>query len=123
MPYITIILTGLSYNPALHSSCLNVTTALTGPLLYSIWPQFPYIVAGTLTMLWAFVLIYVLSKRMRMNKTAIIQRTHGTFVKVKKKVQLMSFIHLEVLSRSIDEDATLVLKREMTERQVRFQSK
>jgi hypothetical protein len=48
-------------------SC-NVITAITGPLLFSVSPQLPYIVAGVLTALWTLVLVIVIKHRMRSNR-------------------------------------------------------
>ena len=46
---------------------LNVATALTGPVLFGIYPRLPYFVAGTITLLWA-IMLFVLFKR-RFEKT------------------------------------------------------
>ena len=47
-------------------SC-NVITAVTGPLLFSVFPQLPYIVAGVVTALWTLVVVIVIKHRMRSN--------------------------------------------------------
>ena len=35
---------------------LNVITALTGPILFSVYPRLPYLVAGGVTLIWSVVL-------------------------------------------------------------------
>ncbi|KAL9183453.1 hypothetical protein ACHAXT_004309 [Thalassiosira profunda] len=42
---------------------LNVITALTGPLLFSVYPRLPYLVAGGVTLLWTAVLYVAFKQR------------------------------------------------------------
>jgi hypothetical protein len=51
-------------------SC-NVITAVTAPLLFSVLPQLPYIVAGVVTALWTLVLMIVIKHRMRSNRNLL----------------------------------------------------
>jgi hypothetical protein len=51
-------------------SC-NVITAVTGPLLFSVLPQLPYIVAGVVTALWTMLLVIVIKHRMRSNRNLL----------------------------------------------------
>ena len=47
--------------------CLNVATALTGPVLFGIYPRLPYFVAGGITLLWTIMLS--IAFKLRMEKT------------------------------------------------------
>ena len=42
----------------------NVLTAITGPILFGILPQLPYIVAGSITLFWTAVVTLVMVKGM-----------------------------------------------------------
>lgn len=48
-------------------SC-NVVTAVTGPILFGILPQLPYIVAGSVTALWTIILAWVILHRSKANQ-------------------------------------------------------
>ncbi len=47
--------------------CLNVVTAVTGPVLFGVYPRLPYLVAGITTLIWT-IMLFVLFK-LRMEKT------------------------------------------------------
>lgn len=51
--------------------CLNCVTAITGPLLFSVLPSLPYIVAGLVTAFWTGVLWVVIRGKMKTNNTII----------------------------------------------------
>eukprot|EP00584_Thalassiosira_punctigera_P018166 CAMPEP_0172575466 /NCGR_PEP_ID=MMETSP1067-20121228/137229_1 /TAXON_ID=265564 ORGANISM="Thalassiosira punctigera, Strain Tpunct2005C2" /NCGR_SAMPLE_ID=MMETSP1067 /ASSEMBLY_ACC=CAM_ASM_000444 /LENGTH=477 /DNA_ID=CAMNT_0013368117 /DNA_START=252 /DNA_END=1685 /DNA_ORIENTATION=- len=44
---------------------LNVVTALTGPVLFGVYPRLPYFVAGGITLIWSVVLFVVFKKRVK----------------------------------------------------------
>jgi len=45
--------------------CLNVVTALTGPVFFGIYPRLPYFVAGAITLLWTIILVIVFKLRIK----------------------------------------------------------
>ena len=47
---------------------LNVFTAVTGPLLYSVFPTLPYFVASAITAVWTLIVAIVIRDRMKKNK-------------------------------------------------------
>lgn len=55
---------------------LNVVTALTGPVLYGIFPRLPYYVTGAITICWAMMLLIMFKFRMK-NTSEIISRRVG----------------------------------------------
>jgi len=46
---------------------LNVVTAVTGPILYGVYPALPYLVAGVVTGLWTILLVVAISRRSSVN--------------------------------------------------------
>lgn len=44
--------------------CLNCVTAITGPLLFSLLPSLPYLVAGGVTAMWTVLLWFVIKGKM-----------------------------------------------------------
>ena len=86
---------------------LNVITAVTGPKLYSIMPQLPYIIAGSVTLLWAVFIMIVLTKRTKanqqevMNKVVFSAGNVGVDKKMEKTLKQMSFSRLEIVSRTV----------------------
>jgi hypothetical protein len=81
---------------------LNVVTAITGPILYSVYPQLPYLVAGVVTGLWTILLVVVISRRSSANYS-IIRKAKGVQKgdeERKKKVQMkISFSRQEMIAR------------------------
>lgn len=45
--------------------CGNVLTAISGPILYGVFPQLPYITAGVITLTWTILLTLVIRNRNR----------------------------------------------------------
>ena len=77
---------------------LNVVTALTGPLLYSLHSRLPYIVAAVLTLCWAAVLWAVLRKR----RVRVAKRLSDALVNSPaawSRVSELSWTKQEVLAR------------------------
>ena len=54
---------------------LNVVTALTGPLLFGVYPRLPYFVAGGFTLIWTTVLYGAFKCRFKMTLEAIAKKT------------------------------------------------
>ena len=83
---------------------LNVATAVTGPLLYSVYPALPYLVAGVVTGLWTILLVVVMSRRSKANYS-IIRKAKGIEKgneEHKKKMDLkMSFSRQEMIARQL----------------------
>jgi beta-lactamase regulating signal transducer with metallopeptidase domain len=86
---------------------MNVITAVTGPRLYSIMPQLPYLIAGSITLVWAVLIMIVLSKRTKANQQEVMDKvvfSAGT-VNVDKRTETtlrqMSFGRLEMLSSTV----------------------
>lgn len=81
---------------------LNVVTAITGPLLYSIAPALPYIVAGIATGLWTIFLYIVIKRRKKLNYS-IIRKAKGVDKndKASKKItdKRISFCRQEISAR------------------------
>jgi hypothetical protein len=77
-------------------SC-NVITAVTGPLLFSVLPQLPYIVAGVVTALWTLVLVIVIKHRMRSNRALL--DTDDIPMASLQDFKQMSFARQEIIAR------------------------
>eukprot|EP00956_Cyclotella_meneghiniana_P002780 scaffold3275_cov70-Cyclotella_meneghiniana.AAC.7 len=54
---------------------LNVVTALTGPLLFGVYPRIPYFVAGGVTLIWTTILYGAFKSRFKKTLAAIGQKT------------------------------------------------
>ena len=83
---------------------LNVVTAVTGSILYGIYPPLPYLVAGVVTGLWTILLIIVISRRRSANYN-IIRKAEGVQKgdeEHKKKMHMkMSFSRQEMIARQL----------------------
>ncbi len=81
-----------------------MVTAITGPILYSVYPQLPYLVAGVVTGLWTILLVVVISRRSSANYS-IIRKAKGIKKgdeERKKEVQMkMSFSRQEMIARQL----------------------
>jgi hypothetical protein len=75
----------------------NVITAVTGPLLFSVLPQLPYIVAGVVTALWTLVLVIVIKHRMRSNRKVL--DTDDVPRASLRDFKQMSFTRQEIIAR------------------------
>jgi len=51
--------------------CLNCATAITGPLLFSILPSLPYLVAGSVNLFWTAVLWIIIRGKIKKNNVII----------------------------------------------------
>ena len=86
---------------------INVITAVTGPRLYSIMPQLPYIIAGSVTLIWAVLIMIVLGKRTKTNQQKVLNKvvfSAGNVDvdrKMEKTLKQMSFSRLEIVSRTV----------------------
>ena len=49
----------------------NVLTAITGPILFGVFPQLPYIVAGSVTAIWTVILTMVIRHRSKSQETIL----------------------------------------------------
>lgn len=54
---------------------LNVITALTGPVFYSLYPRLPYFVAGGITLIWTVVLFIAFKRKTEINVHRISEAT------------------------------------------------
>jgi hypothetical protein len=81
---------------------LNVVTAITGPLLYSIGPALPYIVAGIATGVWTIFLYIVIKRRKKLNYS-IIRKAKGVDkndkISKKRTDNRISFCRQEITAR------------------------
>jgi hypothetical protein len=77
-------------------SC-NVITAVTGPLLFSVLPQLPYIVAGVVTALWTLVLVIVIKHRMSSSRD--LMDTDDIPKASLQDFKQMSFARQEIIAR------------------------
>jgi hypothetical protein len=73
---------------------LNVVTALTGPVLFGIYPRLPYFVAGGITLLWTIMLFIVFKLRTEHIVKAVSGKTGRNRKSVIKR---MSFATTEVV--------------------------
>ena len=74
--------------------CLNVATALTGPVLFGVSPRLPYFVAGGITLLWTIMLFIAFKLRMEKTVEEIADKTGRSRESVKYR---MSFATTEVI--------------------------
>ena len=83
---------------------LNVVTAVTGPILYGVYPALPYLVAGVVTGLWTILLVVVISRRSSANYN-VIRKAEGVQKgdeEHKKKMHMkMSFSRQEMIARQL----------------------
>jgi len=81
---------------------LNVVTAITGPLLYSIGSALPYIVAGIATGLWT-IFLYIVIKRRKSLNYSIIRKAKGVDkndkISKKRTDNRISFCRQEISAR------------------------
>ena len=83
---------------------LNMVTAITGPILYSIYPQLPYLVAGVVTGLWTILLVVVIKRRSNANYSIIRKAKgikKGDEEHEKKMHMKMSFSRQEMIARQL----------------------
>lgn len=50
---------------------LNSITAITGPLLFGIWPRAPHVVAGVITLVWTAIFIIAVERRRRFTRSIL----------------------------------------------------
>ena len=76
----------------------DVITAITGPVLFGVWPRLPYIVAGSITVLWLVILAAVIKRRIDKSDVKISgdRSMRGSVVAEFKR---MSFAKKEVMKR------------------------
>lgn len=75
----------------------NVITAITGPILYGILPQLPYIVAGSVTALWTIVLALVIRHRTN-DRVNIVKNSEPT---VSELFDSTTFTQKEIIARQV----------------------
>ena len=66
---------------------INTITAITGPLLFGIWPRSPYIVAGGLTLIWTVLVVVFLEKRRAATRSLLKEKLPETRYKAIMKMK------------------------------------
>ena len=66
---------------------INTITAITGPLLFGIWPRSPYFVAGGLTLIWTVLVVVFLEKRRAATHSLLKEKLPETRYKAVMKMQ------------------------------------
>lgn len=84
----------------------NVVTAITGPILYGILPQLPYLVAGGVTFIWTCILTMVIRHRSRSIDQQLDVSVHPQ--PVTDLVRSYSFAQREVLARQEKRGSILI---------------
>lgn len=82
---------------------INCVTAVTGPLLFGILPRLPYIVAGSLTLLWTCFLFLAFRRRFESSLGVIADNTGYTPQEIKARVEsgAIQYSSAEVLATTI----------------------
>ena len=82
---------------------INCLTAVTGPLLFGILPRLPYIVAGSLTLLWTCFLFLAFRRRFESSLGVIADKTGYTPKEIKARVEsgAIQYSSAEVLATTI----------------------
>ena len=88
---------------------LNVVTALTGPLLFGVYPRLPYFVAGGVTLIWTVVLFCAFKCRVKKTLEAIAQKTGHTKDTI---IQRTNFATAEVVTATNADIRANVLSKE-----------
>ena len=66
---------------------INTITAITGPLLFGIWPRSPYFVAGGLTLIWTVLVVVFLEKRRAATRSLLKEKLPETRYKAVMKMK------------------------------------
>ncbi len=74
--------------------CLNVVTAVTGPILFGIYPRLPYLIAGGTTLAWTIMLFIIFKIRMEKTYEKVSKKTGRNAKSLKYR---MSFATSEVV--------------------------
>ena len=76
----------------------NVITAITGPVLFGIFPRLPYIVAGSVTGVWLILLMIMIMTRMKKNSIKI-ESEHNLSRLFPVNLAEMNFVSNEIVKR------------------------
>jgi len=77
----------------------NVVTAITGPVLFSIMPQLPYIVAGSVTTIWTIFLVIIMMRRMEANRLTVLDGSIKPSQSLVGRFMAMSFASKEIIAQ------------------------
>jgi len=83
---------------------LNVITALTGPVLFGVYPRLPYFVAGGITLIWTVVLFVVFKRRMKDTVERISQKTGRDPMEVSQRFNFARSETMRALMKKIREE-------------------
>jgi len=94
---------------------INTITAITGPLLFGIWPRSPYYVAGGLTLIWTVLVVVFLEKRRAATRSLLKEKLPEARYKavMKMKWERQELIHQIILDKGSTAGAKLTRGLEM----------